>query len=128
MHTHISEKLLVLLLALAVAACGGEADAGLDAETAETLDQIEAEVTRLGEEIDASDMRDDLETAWDGVEEEVTEAVDAIRSGETIDSDAIEQQLEQFEQTVESVDVEQSMRDAWTELRANIEDLLADMG
>lgn len=126
MRNHII-RLLALFIALTVVACGGEAG-DLDAETAEAVDQVEDELTQLGEEIDASEMQGDLESAWDGVEEEVSEAVDSIRSGETIDTDAIEQQLDQFEETLQSVNAEEDLQNAWNELRANLEGILADIG
>jgi hypothetical protein len=115
-------------LSFVLVACGGDADVELDPDTAETVDQIEDSITQLGEEIEASELQADLESAWDSVDEELSQTVDSIRAGEAIDTDAIEQQMEEFQQTLESVDAEQDLRDAWTELRADLQDLMEDVG
>lgn len=127
MRTRISTA-FALALSFVLVACGGDADGELDADTAETVGQIEDSITQLGEDIEASELQADLESAWDSVDEELSETVDSIRAGEAIDTDAIEQQMDEFQQTLDSVDAEQDLRDAWTELRTDLQGLIQDIG
>jgi septal ring factor EnvC (AmiA/AmiB activator) len=127
MNDRISLAFL-LLLGLVLAACLGEAEVDLDADTQQALDRVESEVDQLRDEIDASELQADLESAWEAVEEELTQTVQSIRSGEAVDTEEIERQLDEFQQTLESVDAQESLEEAWSELRTNLEEVMAAFG
>jgi chromosome segregation ATPase len=131
-------KRLMIALALAsmlgLAACG---DAGTDLESdistavdevepevAAAVDQIETEIQQVADQIDASAVQAELSEAWEATEAELTEAAEAIRSGAEVNMEAVEQQIDEFEAELETVDVEQTVRDAWAQLQVQLDALM----
>lgn len=118
---------VALIAALAVGACGGESGAELDPDLIDSIAQVESELSEFTSEIDAVDQ-EDLQGAWAAVEGELESAVNSLRAGDTVDPDDIEQELDEFQQEIESADVEADLRQTWDEFRANFEQLMADAG
>lgn len=115
-----------LIVAVAMAACGGESGAELDPDVVEAIDQVDSELGEFTSQLEEVDQ-EDLQGAWLAVEGELESAVNSLREGDTVDPDDIEQELEEFQQEIESADVEADLRQTWDELRANFEQLMADV-
>jgi hypothetical protein len=128
-----------LLSVFMLAACAGDTGIDMDLEVPDTIEipdtvavpdvgQVEAEMRRMGDEIDASAVQADLESAWQRVEAELRGAVESIRSGVAVDTAAIQEQMDEFQQTLDTSEVEAQLRDAWTQLRAEFDRLVAATG
>lgn len=115
-----------LIVAVALAACGGESGAELDPDVVEAIDQVDSELGEFTSQLEEVDQ-EDLQGAWLSVEGELESAVNSLREGDTVDPDDIGQELEEFQQEIESADVEADLRQTWDELRANFEQLMADV-
>lgn len=115
-----------LIVAVALAACGGESGAELDPDVVEAIDQVDSELGEFTSQLEEVDQ-EDLQGAWLAVEGELESAVNSLREGDTVDPDDIGQELEEFQQEIESADVEADLRQTWDELRANFEQLMADV-
>lgn len=118
----------LVLVSLMLVACAGEVGTELDAETSEAIDQVDSEISQLADEIDAADLQEDLETAWQTLETQLRDAVDALRSGEAVDTDAVQGQIQEFQESFDSAGIDTDIQQAWNQLRTNIEDLLAGIG
>lgn len=116
---------IALLSALALGACGGESGGDLDAELTDAIDQVESEIGEFAAEVEAADQQE-LQAAWATVESELESAVNSLRSGDAIDPDDIQQELDEFQQEIESADIEADLQQAWEEFRNNFEELMAD--
>lgn len=121
-------NLPVALLVLAIGACGSEANIELDTDTAAAVDRLEAEIEALGDEVQGSEFSQDLASAWEEMEGELTDMVGSVRTGDAIDLEQIQAQMDQFQQRLESVEVEQSLEDTWSRLRAEFDALMAEVG
>lgn len=100
-----------------------EADTGSD--PAELAARLQLELATLGEEIQASEGAEELQTAWTEVEAQVSSALADIQEG-TIDTDGLESQLDEFQSTLDAMggDVGSEVREAWTNLRSSLEELM----
>lgn len=116
---------IALLLALTLGACGGESGTEIDADLTAAINQVETEIGEFASEIEAVDQ-EDLQGAWATVEGELESAVNSLRSGDTVDTDDIQQELDEFQQEIEAADVEADLQQTWEEFRANFEQLMAD--
>lgn len=116
------------LLVLGLVACGGETTSQLDAENNAAVDEIESEIDRFADELEAAEVEDELRSAWESVEAELTQGVEALRSGEAVDTDAIQREFDEFQQTLDASEIEAALQEAWTELRANFDRLMTEMG
>lgn len=118
---------LLIALVLTFAACGGETGADIEVDTSEAIEEIEAGIRRIGDRLVSADVDEDVRTAWESAEAELTRAVESLRTDATIDADAIQEELDGFEQRLESVDVDEDLRQAWEELRTNFQNLINQM-
>lgn len=122
-------RILALLTVCALlAACGGDTGLDLDEDTTQALDDLETQLDEVQNQIDASEFQQELETAWNTIEDDVNDAIDSLRAGEAVDTEQIEEQLDQFQQELESVEVEDELREAWDQLRSDLEQLMNEMG
>jgi len=119
---------------LALAACSDTPDSVEDAvsslpsegDVTDALTDVQAEIDAVATEIESSDAADDLREAWSSVEAELTEAANSIASNETIDTDAVQAELEEFQTEIEAAgdEVGDELAAAWRELRSTFEQLM----
>jgi len=100
-----------------------EADTASD--PAELAARLQLELATLGEEIQASEGAEELQTAWTEVEAQVSSALEDIQEG-TIDTGGLESQLDEFQATLDAMgdDVGSEVREAWESLRSSLEELM----
>src|SRR5690606_19884317 len=103
-------KLLAVLAVFGLVACG-DATVDLDPETGAIVDGVEGEISRLGDEIAASGVEADLAAAWESLETRLRSAVDSVRSGDALDTEAIRTQVEEFQSDLESSEAAATVRD-----------------
>ncbi|HSJ35003.1 MAG TPA: hypothetical protein VLB85_08110 [Acidimicrobiia bacterium] len=120
-------RVLAVLAVFGLVACG-DATVDLDPETGAIVDGVEGEISRLGDEIDASGVEAELAAAWESLETRLTSAVDSVRSGEAIDTEAIRTEVEEFQSDLESSEAAATVRDAWSTLRAQLDQMLSQLG
>lgn len=126
--------ILALIGALAVAACNGTADIVEDPVTTlpsqddmvEVVTEVQADIEELGDEIANSEAAEELQAAWANLESELRGMMESVRTNQTFDTDAVENQLAEFGQQVEAAgdEVGDELQAAWFELRSKIEQLL----
>jgi hypothetical protein len=143
MKTRIS--LLIAGSALMLAACadsdGGLADGTLtlptsgpeattddtssDGAAPETVTELQAEIEALGDAISESAAADELNAAWTTLSAEVAASIAGIREDGTIAREEIESGVEEFQETLDELDVEESVRTAWETLRSRLEQMMS---
>lgn len=98
-------------------------DAGSD--PAALAARLQSELTTLGEEIQASEAAEDLQTAWAELETQVSSALADIGEG-NFDTGDLEDQLDEFQSTLDAMgeDVGSEVREAWATLRSSLEELM----
>lgn len=124
---------LALVAALAVGACSDTPDSIEDAvsslpdaeDVTDVAEDVQTELNELGEAIESSEAADDLQTAWGEVRTEITSAISSFTSGETIDTEAVQAQLDEFQSELEAMgdDVGDDLMSAWNELRSSFEQM-----
>lgn len=127
--------ILVLIGAIAVGACSESPDSVDEAvsslpdeeDFAELRAEIEAEIEELSTEIESSEAADDLRDAWVDMQAELDAAMDSIESNESIDTEEIRSQLEEFQTEVEAAGEEASdeLVAVWNRLRSRFEQLIS---
>lgn len=127
--------IVALIGALALAACSDPPDTVDEAvsslpseeEVTDALANLQSEIDAVATEIENSDAADELREAWSNVEAELTEAANSIASNETIDTEAVRAELEEFQTEVEAAgdDVSDELAAAWDELRSTFEQLMS---
>ena len=127
--------LLALVAALAVGACSETPDSVEDAvsslpdseDVTQVATEVQTELNELATEIENSEVADDLQAAWTDLRTEVTSAISSATAGETLDTEAIQTQLDEFQSELEAMgdDVGEGVMSAWTELRAAFEQLMS---
>jgi hypothetical protein len=128
--------LLVGLVGMfALAACSDTPDSVEDAvsslpDTEDVTDaaaDVQTELNELGDAIESSDAAEDLQAAWTEMRTEITAAISSATAGESIDTTAIETQLDQFQSELETMgdDVGDDVMSAWNELRSAFEQLMS---
>lgn len=127
--------LLALVAALAVGACSDTPDSVEDAvsslpdseDVTEVATEVQTELNELATEIENSEVADDLQAAWTDLRTEITSAISSATAGETLDTEAIRTQLDEFQSELEAMgdDVGDGVMSAWSELRAAFEQLMS---
>ncbi|HEX6222443.1 MAG TPA: hypothetical protein VF115_15235 [Acidimicrobiia bacterium] len=127
--------LVAVVAALALAACSDTPDSVEDAvsslpeseDVADMAADVQTELNELATEIENSDVADDLQTAWSEVRTEITSAISSVTSGETLDTESIQTELDEFQTELEAMgdDVGDNVMSAWTELRSSFEQLMS---
>jgi phenylalanyl-tRNA synthetase alpha subunit len=133
----------VLAGAMALAACSGDAvddvtseiEEATDASVADEVEQnamdlaseVESEMSSLATEIQNSESADELETAWNDLQGEVTAAIASMQTDGSIETEGIEQELDAFQSELEAAgdDIAPDVRNAWDSLRSKIEELMS---
>jgi gas vesicle protein len=141
-------NLIIALLAgvLALGACAQETTDGTDttdvpgtspatsstdagAETTfaggEIIAELQAEVDQLGSAIAESKAAEELSAAWDTLGAEISAAMASISDDGTIAREEIESEMEDFEQSLDDLEVEENVRTAWEALRSHLERLFS---
>lgn len=120
--------LLAILFSFAASACSETGAVDLDEEAQAAVDDLESQMTEIGDQLEAASVDEEIQSAWTSVESELTEAVESLRAGEAIDTAALEEQLDEFESSLQSVDVGSEIQQAWDELRTLFDQVTADIG
>ncbi|HUG07276.1 MAG TPA: hypothetical protein VMP13_00030 [Acidimicrobiia bacterium] len=129
-------RILIVALAgaVAVAACSDTPEGLDDAVTSlpgqddvvALVAEVQADIEEVNTELANSEAADELRTAWSELNAELTTAIQSITSNQAVDTDAVRNQLDEFQSEVEAAgdEVSDELRSAWIELRSNFERLL----
>jgi gas vesicle protein len=133
----------VMIGALALAACSGDTVEDVtseieDATSASVSDEVEQDAVdlatdveqqmdTLSNEIQNSEAADDLQNAWNDIQNEVTAAIASMQTDGTISTEGLEQELNEFQTELDAAgdEIAPEVRDAWTSLRTSIEQLMS---
>lgn len=120
---------------LAIAACSDTPDSVQDAvtslpdssEVAAVAAEVQTEMADLTATIQSSEAADAVETAWTEVQTEITAAIGTVTAGGSVDTEAINQELNAFQAELEAAgdEVRDDVMSAWTSLRSKFEQLLS---
>ena len=99
---------------------GTDASSGDLGAVAEFQDDIQA----LSDAISESESAEELRSAWDALNAELTASVESIREGGAIAREEIEASLDEFEEQLDAIEVNEDVRTAWDQLRTNLEQLM----
>lgn len=133
------KTLLFALFVVALTACGTD-DATLTTlqeEMEEAGDDVAAaiadaqdELAALGESIQESEASDDLQNAWQEVQADLTEFFTSLQTEGDVDTEQLEQIMDDFEGQLDEAgdQIGPEVRQAWDNLRAEIERLMQEMG
>jgi gas vesicle protein len=133
----------VMIGALALAACSGDTVEDVtseieDATSASVSDEVEQDAVdlatdveqqmdTLSNEIQNSEAADDLQNAWNDIQNEVTAAIASMQTDGTISTEGLEQELNEFQTELDAAgdEIAPEVRDAWTSLRTSIEQMMS---
>ena len=107
-----------------LAGTSGGTDASSDALAA--VAAFQEDIQALSDAIAESDSAEEVRTAWDTLNAELTASVESIRDDGSIAREEIEASLDTFEQQLDEIEVSDDVRTAWEELRANLEQLMTN--
>lgn len=134
---------LIAALLFALAGCSGqslddiasEIDSATDASVTDEAEQnavelagqVEEEMSALSQQIESSDAASDLESAWGDVQAKLTAAIATMQTDGTITADGLEDAFADFETELDQAGeaVAPNVRDAWTSLRAKVEQMMS---
>ena len=102
----------------------GGTDAASDALAA--VATFQEDIQAVSDAIAESDSAEEVRTAWDTLNAELTASVESIREDGSIAREEIEASLDTFEQQLDEIEVSEDVRTAWEELRANLEQLMSN--
>lgn len=129
-------RILILALAgaVAVAACSDTQESLDDTVTAlpgeddvaELISEVQADIEEVNRELADSEAADELRVAWSELNSELTGAIQSITLNQAVDTEAVRNQLDEFQSELEAAGAEVSdeLRSAWIELRSKFERLL----
>jgi hypothetical protein len=87
--------------------------------------ELQAEIDALGDAITESEAADELNAAWTTLSAEVAASIAGIREDGTIAREEIESSVEEFQETMDELDVEENVRAAWETLRSRLEQMMS---
>jgi hypothetical protein len=81
----------------------------------------------LSASIQSSGTADDVQTAWTKVQSEITAAISAVTADGSVDTNAIREDLDEFQTELEAAgdEVGDEVISAWASLRAKFEQLIS---
>jgi hypothetical protein len=119
---------------LAIAACSDTPDSVGDAvsslpesdDVAAAAAEVQTEMTQIADEIQRSAAAEDLESSWNDVQTSMTAAITAATTDGSVDTAAVQAELDDFQSDLEAVgdDVSSDLMSAWTSLRGKFEQLI----
>lgn len=125
---------LALMGVIGLAACSDTPDTLADVPTTlpESEDvqalvaDIQTEIDDIAAEIENSGAAEDLQAAWNEIEAEAQSALTSITQDDAIDTTALEQELDEFGDTLTAMgdDVSDELMSSWNELRQALEQLI----
>lgn len=121
---------LAILVSLVATACNGTGAGDLDEATQTAVDELDTQISEVGDQLEAADIDATIEENWTALESELAAAVDDIQAGETIDTNIIDEQIAEFESSLENADVDigAEFQEAWDNLTASFDALTAATG
>jgi gas vesicle protein len=89
------------------------------ADVQDLVADIQTEMDNIASEIESSEAADDLRAAWDEIEAEIRSAVTSATEEGAIDTTELEQQFQEFEDTLTAMgdDVSDELMSSWNALR-----------
>lgn len=98
-------------------------DAG---DVQDLVGDVQTEMDDIATEIENSDASEELQSAWAEIETEIRSAVDSIAEGGTFDTSGIQEQFDEFQETLASLgdDVSDELMSSWTALRSTFDQLM----
>jgi PBP1b-binding outer membrane lipoprotein LpoB len=133
----------IMIGALVLAACSGdtvedvtsEIEDATNASVSDEVEQdavdlatdVEQQMDTLSNEIQNSEAADDLQNAWNDIQNEVTAAIASMQTDGTISTEGLEQELNEFQTELDAAgdEIAPEVRDAWTSLRTSIEQMMS---
>ena len=107
-----------------LAGTSGGTDASSEALAA--IAAFQEDIQTLSDAIAESESAEEVRSAWDTLNAELTASVESIREDGTIAREEIEASLDTFEQQLDEIEVNEDVRTAWEELRTNLEQLMSN--
>ena len=99
-------------------------DASSDALAA--VAAFQEDIQALSDAIEESESAEEVRSAWDTLNAELTASVESIREDGSIAREEIQTSLDAFEQQLDEIEVSEDVRTAWEELRTNLEQLMTN--
>ena len=120
---------------LAIAGCSDTPDTIEEAATSlpdvddlqSLAGDIQSEMSDIANEIESSEAAEELETAWSDIQTEISSAVAAIGEDGSIDTEAVRDELENFQSEMDELgdQVSAELQSSWAELREKLEQLMS---
>jgi len=105
---------------------GTSGGTGASSDALAAVAAFQEDIQTLSDAISESDSGEELRSAWDTLNAELTASVESIREDGAIARDEIEASLDAFEQELDEIEVSDDVRTAWDELRTNLEQLMTN--
>ena len=105
---------------------GTSGGTGASSDALAAVAAFQEDIQTLSDAISESDSGEELRSAWDTLNAELTASVESIREDGAIARDEIEASLDAFEQELDEIEVSDDVRTAWYELRTNLEQLMTN--
>jgi len=102
----------------------GATDTSYDAHPA--FAGCQEDIQALSDAIAESESAEEVRSAWDTLNAELTASVESIREDGAIAREEIEASMDTFEQQLDEIEVSEDVRTAWEELRTNLEQLMTN--
>lgn len=124
--------IVALVGAVAVAACSDTPE-GLvptslpgEEDVAELVFEVQTDIEEVNTELASSEAADELRAAWSELSSELNGAIQSITSNQAVDTEAVRNQLDEFQSELDAAgdEVSDELRSAWIELRSKFERLL----
>ena len=102
---------------------GTSGGTGATSDALAAVAAFQEDIQALSDAIAESESAEQLSSAWDTLNAELTASVESVREDGAIARSEIEQSLDAFEQQLDDIEVNEDVRTAWEELRTNLEQL-----
>jgi hypothetical protein len=99
-------------------------DAGTT-DIAGVITDLQTRFSDFGDTLSSSGLEGDLGEAWTQAQGDLGQLLSDVQAGETLDMDAVDQALDDFESQLSGAD--ESVQTAWDELRSALETALAQI-
>ena len=92
----------------------------------EVAAEVEEQMNTLETEIQNLDAAEELESAWSGMQSELTAAIASMGTDGMLSTDGLEDEIDAFQSAVDDAgdEITPELRDAWDTLRAKVEQLM----
>jgi hypothetical protein len=126
---------VALVGAMGLVSCSDTPDAVEDipttlpdaADVQDLVADVQTEMDDIATEIENSEANEELQSAWTEIETEIRSAIESVADDGTIDTSGIQDQLDEFQETLNSLgdDVSDELMSSWTTLRNALDQLMS---